>query len=506
MHSSDSLLPFSKAAKYWHTFGFAVIPIIPGTKLPAVKWDPWLAALSPEAISTYWAKHPDHEVGLIVGDDLIVIDSDTPEAVSELAELEKIFDITPCLTVTTAKGQHHYFRRGKGTFAKSDSHSSEEHPDRIDVKTGRSLVVLPPSTGKKIGIDEVEDVGDLSEVNQEFIDAVCIHNGRVAPRPPSSRPPPSPRLATEDMDQTSAQLNAMLQYVDPDLGYDDWLHVLMAIFHETGGSDQGLAVAIAWSSRGDKYAGEGEIKNKWQSFGNFTGNPVTVGTIHKMPASKGVDWIDVCASLEPDFEPCEYTIIHPNEQPLVAPAGTNHPLARYSLTGKLHQLEQEVDEQVLILGELALMGQITVIYAAPNTGKTLLTLWMLIAAIKFGNLNPSKVFYINVDDSLLGVITKLRLAEKYGFQMIAEGHRHFRADDLLSILTDQTNKDQSKGVVLILDTLKKFTDIMCKHESTTFSKAIRKFVMQGGTCIALAHVTSTQTGVASRFMRAPPIS
>lgn len=154
MQSPKILSPYPAAAIHWHSFGFSVIPIIPGKKQSAVKWDPWLAALSQETISAHWDKHPDHELGFIVGDDVIVFDADSPEAIAALAELEKAFDINPALTVSTAKGQHHYFRRAPGTYAKSDSHSTEEHPERIDVKTGRALVVLPPSTGKEVDIDE----------------------------------------------------------------------------------------------------------------------------------------------------------------------------------------------------------------------------------------------------------------------------------------------------------------------------------------------------------------
>jgi hypothetical protein len=154
MDSSDIFLSFLNAAIYWYTFGFAVIPIIPGTKLPAVKWDPWLATLSLETISTYWAQHPSHEVGFIVGDDVIVFDADSPKSIAALALLEKTFDITPSLTVNTSKGQHHYYKRTPGTYAKSDSHNTEKHPERIDVKTGRALVILPPSTGKEVDIDE----------------------------------------------------------------------------------------------------------------------------------------------------------------------------------------------------------------------------------------------------------------------------------------------------------------------------------------------------------------
>jgi hypothetical protein len=478
---------YKSAALSSFEFGFSVIPIIPRSKLPAVKWDPWLKGLSTRKIKRYWDKHPDHELGFIVGDGVIVFDADSPEAIAALALLEDTFDLTPNLTVKTSKGVHHYFRRPPETYAKSDAHSTEKHPERIDVKTGRALVVLPPSTDKQVDIDEAENADDLTEASQAFIDAVCRHNGREAPRPPVMKTP-SPRTPPADMDQVTARINAMVQHVDADCGYEDWLHVLMAIYHETGGSDEGFAVANAWSSQGRKYCGEVELREKWQSFANHTEAAVTIGTIIKMLADRGIDWIQVCDAIEPQFEPYEHITIYANKQSLKPYTEPDHPLVRYSLRGKLHQLEKEAVDQVLILGDLALMGQITIFYAAPNTGKTLLTLWLLIAAIKSGKIDPSKVFYINVDDSLSGLIMKLRLAERYRFHMVAEGHSDFRADDLLGILINMIDNNQCMGVVIITDTLKKFTDIMSKRDSTYFSKIIRRFVMLGGTCIALAHV------------------
>ena len=143
----DPFASYASAALYLFKFGFKVIPIAPGTKQTALQWDPWLAGLSAEKIAAHWSKHPDHELGFIVGDDIIVFDADSPEAVVALATHEQSFDLTPNFTVKTAKGVHHYFKCTAGTFAKSDSHSTQEHPERLDVKTGRSMVLLPPSTG-----------------------------------------------------------------------------------------------------------------------------------------------------------------------------------------------------------------------------------------------------------------------------------------------------------------------------------------------------------------------
>ena len=247
----DSFSSNLEAALFWFKFGLNVIPIMPGTKQTAVKWDPWLKDLSPEKITDYWSRHPDHEVGFITGDDIIVFDADSPEAIVALAQIEEAFDLTPNLTVKTKKGVHHPYRRAKGTFAKSNSHSTEEFPARIDVKTGRAMVILPPSTGKEIEICEADSANDLTEIVQDAIDAIFRHNGGPIPRPPEIEP--SPPISTKPQTQNVKRLKALLEYLDPDCGYEDWLHILMAIYHETGGSEEGFQLVNDWSSKGKKY-------------------------------------------------------------------------------------------------------------------------------------------------------------------------------------------------------------------------------------------------------------
>ena len=487
MDIKNRLRTRESSAFHWYGYGLKVIPVIPGKKQSSVKWDPWLDGLCPKALHDHWTAHPDHEVSCIVGDDIIVFDADSPASIQALNDLEQRHNLTPHLVVTTSRGEHHYFRRAEGSHAKSDAHSTEAHPERIDVKTGRALVVLPPSGGRQVKVFGGDDVNALTVADQNFIDAVYRHNGRDAPRPPDVKPP-CPQLRPSDLDQVTARLNEMLKHLDPDCGYRDWVNVLMATHHETGGSEQGFALANAWSGRGQKYRGEAEIRIKWESFRNYAGTPITVGTIIKVLAVNGIDWIEVCDSLEPPFEVCGYEVIHRIEQRPTQPAESGHPLSRYSLKGKSEFLEREAVLQKPLLGNLALMGQSTVFYAAPNTGKTLIILWLLSRAIEAGIIDPSMVYYVNVDDSQAGVVEKLRIAEQHGFHLLAEGNCGFRSNDLLNILNDLILTNRCNGVVIILDTLKKFTDVMDKHASTEFSKVIRRFVMRGGTCISLAHV------------------
>jgi hypothetical protein len=485
---------FKSSAQHWHKFGFHVIPIIPGTKKTAVKWDRWLDGLSARQIKAHWDKHPDHELGLIVGDGIIVFDADSPAAIAALYELEKTFCSPPSLTVTTSKGQHHYFKRAPDTYAKSDSHSTEKHPDRIDVKTGRGLVVLPPSTGKEADIEEAENVAELTVANQDLIDAVFIHNGRDAPRQ-SVVKAPSPRPLPANMDQGIARLSAMLEHIDPDCGYEDWLHVLMAIYHETGGSDDGLALAIAWSSKGHKYSGEDEIRAKWDSFGSFTGTPVTVGTIHKMSAAKGIDWIEVYDALEPQFVRYESeTIVIQCDNRLASEVkpgkqiDTPIVLEKFSLTGSSAELEAEALDQVYVLALIALLGQWTVLYAKHNTGKTLIVIFLLVEAIRSGAIKASDIFYFNLDDTQRGLTEKLRIAEEMGFHVLCDGYRGFKVADFISYIEELCENNQARGKVLVLDTLKKFTDLMDKRRVSRWNEVIRRFITKGGTVIGLAHV------------------
>ena len=470
---------FLSAAMFWFGFGFKVIPVLPHNKKPAVLWDPWLNNYDSQKVVEYWEKHPDHEVGCIVGDDLIVFDADSKEAVFALVRLEARFGLMPKMVVNTAKGQHHYFCRAPNTIARSDSHDSEKYPDRIDVKTGRALVVLPISTGKTLRIQETESVDELSIATQKFIDAIYEHNGRTAPSEKLVLP-------QEKSDGTPLyKVEALLENIDPDCGYEDWLRVGMAIYHETAGSDEGKTLFDRWSSKGQKYKGIKDIETKWRSFRVNVKNPVTVATLVMMAQNAGAD---MAAILSDGFEPCDFEIIYPDEETVETP------LVKYSLRGMSDEIAEQLLEATYVLDEIAILGQLTLLYSFPNTGKTLLTLYLQIQSIKQGNINPNKVFYVNVDDTQPGLVEKLRLAEEFRFHMLAEGYKDFKGSAFFDSIKSMIETDTARGVVIILDTLKKFVDLMNKSQCAHYTKIFRRFVMKGGTIICLAHTNKKRGG------------
>jgi len=163
-------------------------------------------------------------------------------------------------------------------------------------------------------------------------------------------------------------------------------------------------------------------------------------------------------------------------------------MGQFSLNGQSQvMLEQMLDDKY-ILGKMAILGQFVVFYAAPNVGKTLLVMHLLIKALENGDVNGSDIFYINADDHYKGLVSKLQLAEEYGFQMLAPGHNGFDSKKFEDYVKKMVSEGTAKGKVIILDTLKKFTDLMSKKFTTEFGKVMREFVSHGGTIIGLAHV------------------
>ena len=94
---------------------------------------------------------------------------------------------------------------------------------------------------------------------------------------------------------------------------------------------------------------------------------------------------------------------------------------------------------------------------------------------------------MNADDSFKGTVEKVELAEKRGFHMVVPNQNGFSSAEVPQMMLELAETGEAKGVVIILDTLKKFTDLMHKRESSEFGNISREFISAGGTLICLAH-------------------
>jgi len=162
-------------------------------------------------------------------------------------------------------------------------------------------------------------------------------------------------------------------------------------------------------------------------------------------------------------------------------------LKGFDITGDLEAMREKMLNDVFVMDGIALLGQITALYAPPNTGKTLLTLKLLMDSVEIGRINGDDVFYINADDTLKGLITKAEMIKSFGMHMLAPDHNGLKVTELAKHLKQLIRNDEARGVIVVLDTLKKFADLMDKKIASAFMTVARSFVSHGGSLILLAH-------------------
>ena len=85
------------------------------------------------------------------------------------------------------------------------------------------------------------------------------------------------------------------------------------------------------------------------------------------------------------------------------------------------------------------------------------------------------------------MLEKGEIAEKFGFHQMATGFCDLSLEAFNSALNDTIRAKEASGTLLILDTLKKFTDVMNKSESSAFGQLMRTYTAAGGTVLVLGH-------------------
>ncbi len=169
---------------------------------------------------------------------------------------------------------------------------------------------------------------------------------------------------------------------------------------------------------------------------------------------------------------------------------SSNPLAQLralSLVNSISEMEKNLSKDTFIFDGLALDGQITLFYAKPNTGKTLLFMRFLIDAIEAELVEGQDVFYINADDHYKGLLTKTRIARDCGFQMISPQTSGISPSDVISILEAMALDGSARGKVIVLDTHKKFVNMMSKEKQSALFLTLRKLTSKNATVIIAGH-------------------
>ena len=320
-------------AVQWFELGYLVIPVVEGEKKPRVKRDEWLLNLDAQNIERHWTRYPNDEIGLYCSNGLIALDCDSTESLDALLLLEEKHQLEPSFVVKTDRGTHHYFKGFEGIQIAQAGYKTEKFPERIDIRSGNAHIIAPPSTGKVLVSESICAFEDLTQITQEFADELVRHNGSKTKSNNFTGAVEQSHFGSaqavanvsksviqnEDSGEKLAYLKAILEQLDPEPGYTDWVQTLMILHYETQGSDEGLVMADQWSSQGETYQGFAEIEKKWNSFKESSHAPLTIATLWKKLADQGVDlWelkLKVYDELE-KFTPCITTIIKYDDQKL----------------------------------------------------------------------------------------------------------------------------------------------------------------------------------------------
>ena len=148
-------------------------------------------------------------------------------------------------------------------------------------------------------------------------------------------------------------------------------------------------------------------------------------------------------------------------------------------------------DAIFLLPEVALLGDCTILNAGPNTGKTLLTLWLLSQRNREATKHL-RIYYINADDSFNGGIEKMEMLRGQGITTLIPNQNGFDPANLAKIIKAAIKADACGKMVIILDTLKKFVSTMDKNDARIFNIMVRTFTQAGGTLIALAHTNKNK--------------
>lgn len=120
--------------------GLSVLPLRARDKTPATKHGKDDASTDLDAISRWWARHPDHNIGIRPDAGLVVLDVDPRNGGDEsLAELEKANEALPqTWTCRTGSGGLHIWLRAAGPFR-------GQLCQGVDLKSNSGYLVVPPS-------------------------------------------------------------------------------------------------------------------------------------------------------------------------------------------------------------------------------------------------------------------------------------------------------------------------------------------------------------------------
>jgi hypothetical protein len=274
-------MPFGKYARH----GWVLCPIARGSKAPTnAGWN-----LRANGVTDPDTADQLDGAGLMhaySGTCAIDVD-DMPKAIAWCAEkgidLPALFSAPDAVQISSGKGGHGklLYRLAEPLRGKAVTLDKQAVIDfRCATAAGASQQdVLPPTmhpdTGKPYGWLREPMVADWDALPALPDGLLRLWQGLLTKPAPAASPAPEPSALGFE------EVQAVLLGCDPDSSRDEWVKILAAVHHATGGSAEGLALATAWSQQGKKFAGAEDVATRWRSFSLNHPKPITMASLRK---------------------------------------------------------------------------------------------------------------------------------------------------------------------------------------------------------------------------------
>jgi Virulence-associated protein E-like domain/Bifunctional DNA primase/polymerase, N-terminal/Primase C terminal 2 (PriCT-2) len=282
--------PVLAAALGYADRGWDVFPAPPGQKKSYKSAEysngaKWGKTRDPEQIRRDFDRWPKANVGIPTGADagFWVVELDTPKghAVDGIAAMRALEaqhgPLPPTLMAESPSGSlHHYFKWPDVVIKNSTSGIAPG----IDVRAQGGMVIAPPSVRGDGSYRWLND-NPIADAPPWLIDAAVAaskSNGKGADG------------AAEEPQASIKRIRAAFAIIpNENRGWDDWNTHGLALYHATAGSDDGLAIFHAWSSKSKKYNAQSTI-DRWAHYKICPPTEIGVGSIFHWANEASPGW------------------------------------------------------------------------------------------------------------------------------------------------------------------------------------------------------------------------
>jgi bifunctional DNA primase/polymerase-like protein/uncharacterized protein DUF5906 len=283
--------------------GFRVFPVH-RNKIPCIEAWQIKATTDPEQIEAWWREWPSANIGILCGDDLVVIDVDGSRGAGTLRKALGAYEWPKTLQVRTGRqegGLHAYFSVPEGIEVESSAGGG------IEVQYTGHYVIAPPSlhkSGKRYEWIKPEQI--ITPIPAWLVEALNARpRGSRAKRPKASaanvpehlKGLKLPRLAeraTIGMNDVPFEdlMAAAEALPNEGLEWPAYTRFCMAFWRASNGSAEGLEACGFWSKKSPKHEQKEKLADRWAHYHKSPPDSIGFGAI-----------VFAIRETQPDWEP-----------------------------------------------------------------------------------------------------------------------------------------------------------------------------------------------------------